>query len=117
MSTATTLPQAAGQAFDNLAVRWNEGQLKSVLSAYWPQIRNLFPDSNVNARPISNWMTIISSLTDQMDFGRPPLTVLNLSAQVVYRLCWMANALNVQGLITNTEALNVLAAYNGTIGF
>lgn len=117
MTAALTLAAAAGQAFDNLQVRFAAGQLKTQLTIFWEVNLNLFPPSAPGGRPVMNWFTILAALADKMPSGIPPLLQLNSSAQVIYRLCWMASYLQGTGAITNTQALDLLGSYNSVIAF
>ncbi len=117
MSTALTLPGAAGQAFDNLNVRWLANQLKSALTLFWKNNLPSFPEQQVDAHPVSNWLTIIAALADQMPATNVPLEQLTAAAEFVYRLCWMADALQTSGGITALQATNLRLSYNAIIGF
>jgi len=111
---ASSLSQAAGQAFDNLFVKWSVGQLKISMSFFWPQVMAIFPDSQANGRPVANWGTVLASAENQTPNGKPIMTYLNNAAQIVYRLCWMGSYLQSVALITNAQANDLLAAYNGS---
>jgi len=117
MATATSLAQAAGQAFDNLQVRWLSSQLKNTLINFWSANLDLFPQQIQASHPVSNWLVIIAALGQVMPTGVPPITQLTDAAEAVYRLCWMASFLQGTGAISNTQALTLLASYNTIIGF
>ncbi len=117
MSTATTLAKAAGMTFDNLQVKWLTGFLSITTQFFGQQVVALFPESNMNARPVANWGTILRSVASQIPSGIPPVTDLNNAAQIIYRLCWMGSQLQTQGLITTAEATSLLVDYNSTVGF
>lgn len=116
MTIATSLAQAAGLTFDNLQVKWAIGQLKVRMTNFWSQVIDLFPESEVNSHPVSNWLTVVASLSDQLPLGVTPLTDLDNSAQAIYRTCWMGSALQTQGLITTAQANALLGSYNGNFG-
>ena len=117
MTAATSLAQAAGQSFDNLSARYVSGQLKVRLTIFWSDNLPLFPESEPNSHPVSNWLVIIASLAEQMPTGTPPLTQLTAAAEAVYRLCWMADFLQSSGGISITQANALLGSYNAVIGF
>lgn len=117
MATATSLAQAAGQAFDNLHIRWLANQLKSVLTIFSQTALPTFPESAPDSNPVSNWLTLIAALAAPMPATNVPIDQLTLAAQFVYRLCWMASFLQSSGGITNTQATFLLATYNAIIGF
>jgi len=117
MAVAITLAQAAGQAFDNLNVRFLSNAMKSALTLFWKNTINIFPDSDVNSHPVSNWLTVIAALADQMPSANVPLEQLTSASEAVYRLCWMASFLQSVALITNAQAASLLSFYNAIIGF
>lgn len=117
MATATSLAQAAGQAFDNLHIRWLANQLKSVLAAFSQATLPTFPESAPNSNPVSNWLTLVGALAQPMPATNVPIDQLTDAAEFVYRLCWMASFLQTSGGITNAQANFLLASYNAIIGF
>lgn len=119
MAHATSLAQAAGQAFDNLNIHFQASQLKGVLTLFWRATIDIFPEADVNSHPVSNWITVIAALADQMPPTNIPIEQLTEAAEFVYRLCWMASLLqsSVPPLITNAQAAALLGFYNTVIGF
>jgi hypothetical protein len=117
VTAAPTLAAAAGQAFDNLQVRYAQGTLKTTLTIFWGQNLSLFPEATPDSHPVSNWLTVLAALAALMPTGTPPLAQLTSAAEAVYRLCWMASYLQGTGGITNTQAATLLASYNTVIGF
>jgi hypothetical protein len=117
MATATSLAQAAGQAFDNLDVRWLANALKASLTLFWKNTIGLFPEADVTSHPVSNWLTVIAALADQMPATNVPIEQLTAAAEFVFRLCWMASFLQTSGGITNAQAISLLSFYNAIIGF
>lgn len=117
MATATSLAQAAGQAYDNLHIRWLANALKSTLTIFSQQTIDTFPESQPDANPVSNWLTLIAALAAPMPATNVPIDQLTQAAEFVYRLCWMASFLQSSGGITNTQATFLLATYNVIIGF
>lgn len=115
MTVAPTLQRAAGLAFDNLQVRWLAGQLPVRTSQFSQNCLLLFDEGDPNTHPVLNWMTIISAFGQRMSVPTP-LTELTITAQYVYRACWMTNQLQVQGLITLVQANAVLSNYNLFLG-
>lgn len=116
MATATTLSQAAGQAYDNLHIQWLSNQLASRLVIFCQNCLPIFPAQLQGGAPVSNWLTVLYSLASQLPATNVPINQLTESAQIVYRLCWMAFSLIGNG-ITSTQATLLLAQYNAIIGF
>lgn len=116
MTIATTLPQAAGLAFDNLQLKWLSNHLKDSLFSFWNPLLPLFPDINDATHPISNWLTIIATFQDLITQTGVPIDQLTLAAEYVYRVCWMTEVLRVSGTITAPLAATVLGTYNGSFG-
>lgn len=120
MATAASLPQAAGQSFDNLFALWEVGgnTLKNALLAFANAVLPVFPDADATGRPIANWLTLVASIATQM----PSLTVPNkadytvffvTANDYVYRLCWLAAKPSPQSpQITGAQQAAVLTAYN-----
>lgn len=116
MTAAATLAIAAGQSFDNLQVRYVIGSLKVTLQAFWSAVIDLFPQTDDNSHPVSNWIVIIAAQSASISTGVGPLTDLTAAATAVYKLCWMADFLHNSGGITNDQATALLGAYNTIIG-
>lgn len=120
MATAATLPQAAGQSFDNLFALWVAGgnTLRSALAAFAAALLPTFPDQDQVARPIADWLTIIAATAQQMPSLTAPskvdYTLLFVPANdYVYRICWLAAKPSVNSPdITTAQQTAVLAAYN-----
>ncbi len=111
MPSSLTLPAAAGAAFDNLQVKWLTGsQLGPAVRFFCGNIKLLFSEQNPNEHPVINWNTILWSLGTQIAGGT--LAQLTLSAEYVYRMCWMTSQLQTQGLITAAQGAAVLSNYN-----
>lgn len=117
MTAAPSLAAAAGDAFDNLQLRFVAGTIKSQLTVFWQQVLPTFPEADPGSRPVADWLTVLASLTDQMETGTPPLIQLTGAAEVMYRLCWMASFLQTSGGITNAQGAFLLASYNALIAF
>ncbi len=117
MTTALTLPEAAGLAFDNLQVWWliPGTQLKNRLNAFWSFSLSLFPDSDPKGRPVANWLTLLAGLERIMANSQAPIEQLSAAAQYVYRACWMAQFLRTSGQISVAQANNLLGNYNGNL--
>lgn len=117
MATATSLAQAAGQAYDNLHIHWLANQLQQTLDSFWKATLASFPESEPSSHPVSNWLTLIAGLADTMPLTNVPLNQLTQAADFVFRLCWMASSLLSSGGISNTQANFLLSSYNVIIGF
>jgi hypothetical protein len=117
MTAALTLAAAAGQAYDNLALRSIANQAKTRLAIFCSQNLPLFPESQIAAHPVSNWLTVLSAITDLLPTANITLTQLTSASQALYRLCWMADFLQNSGGITVSQGNTLLASYNTIIGF
>ncbi len=118
MTAAATLQEAAGSAFDNLNVWFaiSNGQAQTRLNAFWSSFNGLFPVSNVQSRPIQNWIAVLAAQNTQIPFTPDhDLVSLDAAAQVVYRLCWNVSDLRSKGFIDATQAGTVLGAYNANL--
>lgn len=119
MATALTLSQAAGQAFDNLHIRWLANQLGGAsgrISLFCQAALPIFPNSLAGGLPVANWLSVFFSLGVQLPTTNVPIDQLTEAAQILYRLCWMAFSLIGNG-ITTTQAAQLLAQVNAIIGF
>lgn len=112
MAAAASLVQAAGQAADNLYPFWLAGTLKTRLTTFGNVCLGLFPESEENSHPASNWAILIASLANLMPNANVPYYSLQTATQYVYRICLMTNTLQVGSLITGAQGAAVLASYN-----
>lgn len=117
MAPAASLAAAAGQAADNLQLRYLANQLKTQLGLFWANNIDLFPESQPNNHPMANWFILIAALVQTMPSNQPPLQQLTAAQNLVYRLCWMGSFAQGAGLISNTQANTLLASYNSLIAF
>jgi hypothetical protein len=117
MTFAATLAAAAGQSYDDLALRSIANQVKSRLTVFCSQNLSLFPESQPTAHPVSNWLTILSAIADQLPGANITLTQLTQAAKSLYGLCWMASFLQGSGGITVSQGNTLLASYNANIAF
>jgi hypothetical protein len=119
VATATTLAQAAGQAYDNLHIRWLANQLggpSGVIALFCKNALPVFPNSLPGGIPVANWLTIFYATGVEIPATNVPINQLTDAAEILYRLCWMASVLTNNG-ITTTQAAQLLAQYNTIIGF
>lgn len=114
---ALTLAEAAGAAFDNLQIRWNNNGLKSALTQFFNNGNPLFPDSEPDSQALGDWFIPLGSLATNMAATNVPILELTQAAQIVYRLCWLAQVFKDNGSISSTQATTLLAYYNLFIGF
>lgn len=114
MATASTLQEAAGQAYDNLEISWLSNNLKTNTRDFAAAVLSQFPDENANARPVANWATILSSFSKVMPATNVPQTELTSAVEVVYKACWLASYLTTTTpqMVTTAQAAAMLASYN-----
>lgn len=115
MPLAVTLPQAAGQAYDNLVIHWDNQQLKLKITQFCASSNTIFDQQSEQSHPVSNWVAVLSALGENLPVSDVPIDQLTESAEIVYRLCWMASTLIGNG-ITTGQATSLLTAYNAFIG-
>lgn len=119
MATALTLAQAAGQAYDNLHIRWLSNQLGGdggVIILLCRAALPIFPESLPGGVPVSNWLTVFYALGAQLPASNVTINQLTEAAQVLYRLCWMASVLVGNGIST-AQGTQLLAIVNTIVGF
>lgn len=119
MATALTLSQAAGQAYDNLHIRWLANQLGGTggrISLFCQACLPIVPQSLPGGLPVANWLTVFYALGVTLPTTNVTIDQLTEAAQILYRLCWMAFSLIGNG-ITTTQGTQILAQYNAIIGF
>lgn len=112
MTAALNLPEAAGAAFDNLQLKWVSDNLKSSMTIFASNVKFIGSEAEVNTHPIRNWFALISSLATQLGVSDVPIGDLTVSAEYVYRICWVTQQLRDQNLITINQATDMLTAYN-----
>lgn len=113
MPPAANLPEAASDAFDNLHTLWLADTLKTKVTAFCVALLPTFPQVEINSHPVSNWLTLIYALASQMPATNVIYDDLITSADMIYRVCWIANQLGVvQNLISNLQVTAVLTQYN-----
>lgn len=78
----------------------------------------VFPQQNEGSHPVSNWMAIITALTEGMPATNVPIGQLTDSILDVFKMLWITYALNAQStdLVSNAQAAAVLAAFNTAYG-
>jgi hypothetical protein len=120
MTIAADLPSAAGLAFNNLQIKWLSNNLKSALTAFWQGTIATFPEQEISSHPVSNWLSVIASIADQLTATNVPYDGLTNAANAVYRLCWMTNYLDITNQITDAQARlgpnSILVQYNSAFG-
>ncbi len=119
MATATTLSQAAGQAFDNLHVLWLANQLGGTsgrIALFCQGSLPIFPPTLPGGEPVGNWLAVFYALGVTLPTTNVPISQLTEAAQILYRLCWMAFSVIGNGIST-AQATQLLAQYNTIIGF
>lgn len=119
MAGASTLAEAAGQAFANLFTLWKLGgtDMKDALTTFEVDLLPVFPDSDVVSRPLASWLILIASLSVRIPVVGPgealPYASLNAAADYVYRICWLGAKPTPQCPdITVAQQNALLLAYN-----
>lgn len=117
MTAALTLPDAAGAAFDNLQIKWVSDTLRSSMVQFSNGIAGIGSEQDENTHPIRNWYALIANLADQMPSTLVAIGDLTLSAEYIYRICWVTQQLLDQSLITSGQAAALLIEYNAAFTF
>lgn len=112
MAAEPDLEQAAVNAADHLYTLYLANTLKTALTSFWTNLQVFFPQGQINNHPVSNWLVLIASLSKEMPTTNVSYSDLDAAINYVYRICWMTNQLQVQGLITDNQADHVLDEYN-----
>lgn len=116
MAAAANLVVAAQDSANNLQVKWTSNALKAALLGFWQDAIDTFPEQISNNHPVSNWLAVISSISENMPASGVSYDQLIDAVQSVYRICWMTNQLAGQGLITAAQATtgpnSILGSYN-----
>jgi hypothetical protein len=117
MATADNLAQAAYLSYDQMAILWTANTLRDNYETFLGQVSPLFKDGVPNDRPVGNWFVPMYGLLTQVEEATPETQdFFNAAVQYMYRLCYAAYEMNAQGLITNTQAQDLLTAWNDTFG-
>lgn len=115
MPPAATLVEAAEQSFTRLQTLFLAGTIKAKLTLFASRLLiATFPQAEPNNHPQSNWLTLLYVVASRMSSTPADITYdeLEQSAEYLYRMCWMTDESNTEGLITNTQATAVLTEYN-----
>lgn len=111
---AGTLVDAADTAYLNVLARWQAGTVRANLISFAQMYATSFSDDTPNDHPMVNWGAIVQAQATQMSTTNLliDLVAVSTSAESIFNVCWMANELAGQSLITAAQANAVLAAYN-----
>lgn len=117
MPAAANLRAAASQSYDDLVKQWTADTLRDALLAFATAVQATFPEDVANNRPVGAWLTIILAKATNMSTTVTDITASDVASSSfdVYRICWLADYFNAQGLITVGQAAALLAAYNANI--
>ena len=109
MATAANLTQAAKQSWDNLTPSAIAGTLRADLLAFCVAIGPLYPQGDLSAHPVANWIAVLHAFAQNMASTSNEWPLLRIAADYVYRLCFMAAQLTTA---LPTATTQTLAAYN-----
>lgn len=113
---AANLVDAASDSFNDCYALWLANTLKAKLALFANGLLPTFPQQQLNAHPVSNWLTLILVASTRMPSSNVGYSDFLAAVDYMYRCCWMTNQLGVtQSLITSAQAAAVLASYNATI--
>lgn len=125
MTVAANLLEAANLTAANLYPLWVNDTLKDQVAGFAaaPALVAAFEEAVPSNHPVGNWLAVIAAqATTILDYvqgtfsGSPygigTITAMNAAVDYIYRLCKVAYALSLQGLISGAQASALLAAYN-----
>lgn len=107
-----TLTEAAKQSWTNMVDLTIAGTLGSAIATFCRAVIAAFPAPTTKNHPVLNWNAVLFGYQSQMGGSANDYVELRISADYVYRLCYMAAQSQTQGLISTTQAAAILAAYN-----
>lgn len=118
MAPASTLAAAAGQSADDLAARFATNFFKLNLGIFCGDNLPLFPESQPDSHPVSNWLVVLSAVTEILPVpSQQTLMQLDVATNAMYRLLWVADFLQSAGQISANQGNTLLASYNTLIAF
>lgn len=112
MATATTLTQAAKQSWSNLAVLSEAGTLRARLLDFVAAVEAQLDEGVPDNHPILNWCAVLWAYAETMSATAADWSALRGAAEIVYRLCFMAQVSRDQSMITLAQFNAILASYN-----
>lgn len=124
MPPAATLSEAAKFCSENLNAKWAADTLRAGTIAFGAACIAQLPVATPNNVPLANWIAVISAFAPSIlnyeyptAFGNNGIaqeTIVTYQAAVdyVYRFLKLAAYFQTQNLITNTQVLAILTAYN-----
>lgn len=117
MTMAATLTEAAYLTYEQCGILWTANTLRNKYEAFLEDVSPIFSDSQPNDRPVGNWLIPMYALLTQVEAATPEEQVfLNTCVQYIYRICYAGYIMNSDGFISNTQATQLLAAWNANIG-
>ncbi len=109
MATAASLTQAAKQSWTNLSTLSIAGTLRARLLTFCSTILPLYPQGEAAGHPVADWIAVLQGFATNMAATATNWPLLRIAADLVYRLCFMAEQLTT-ALPSQTTA--TLVAYN-----
>lgn len=116
MTMAATLTEAAHLSYKQADILWAANTLKPEFATFITTAQPIFDDNRPNDRPVGNWLILMQSLSSQMAAGTLPEAQLNTCVEYLFRMCLAGASQLANGLISNAQAVSLLAAWNATIG-
>lgn len=116
MAARATLADAALGAFEDMTVQSAAGTLDDAIAAFIAGYTASFDEQRSGDRPIINWTAVLYGYQAQMDGAVNDWTELRITADYVYRLCFLGSQLRSQSSISVAQAAAILAAYNANFG-
>lgn len=112
MAAAANLFQAGQQSWVNLSPLATAGTLRTKLLTFVSTIAPSFTQGAPGDHPVANWIAILWAFAQTMSATAGHWDQLRIATDYLYRLCFMGEQSNSQGLITPTQYNLVLATYN-----
>lgn len=121
MTMAANLREAAWLTYDQMGLLFPDATaIHSALSDFVTAVDVVVPDSQVNNRPVGNWLIPMSTLVLYISGSAPntaiPLNLFDQAVDMVSKLCWAATEAIARGLMTAGQGVTILAAWNTSFG-
>lgn len=113
---AANLTDAAHLTYVRSRSKWTAATLQAAVLGLINDVSPIFDDNRPDDRPVGNWLVPLKGLEQNFAVGVLPLVQFDQAVDYIYRLCLAGAAQLAEGLITNTQATALLAAWNTRIG-
>ncbi len=113
---AANLQDAGFKSYPQMSILWYADALKATVALFSSDVTGLFEDQTPNDRPVGNWLVLVDSLVSQLPATSVPEDQFNQIVEYVARMCLAGFSQLQNSLITNGQAVALLAAWNARFG-